>query len=188
MTLRGVIQSLLHGSGDAEAMLADNGYSDLPPEMFGQALASYADTAPMDEADALTPVLGALDEGNQSDVFAVLESQPLAVGGEGGVGLAGLTAAGAEVALDESDLDIGDDFGTAAPLDDLDDLDNMADDASEIVEIDTADGELLNLDDPLSATESLPEAVDSVGEFEALEDFFDREPSATNEDLDDLDF
>jgi len=79
MTLRGVIQGLLRGSDDAEAMLADDGYGDLPPEMFGQALSSYADTAPMDEADALSPVLTTLDSGDPSDVFAVLQEQPLTV-------------------------------------------------------------------------------------------------------------
>ena len=67
MTLRGVIQDLLRGSDDAEAMLADDGYGDLPAEMFGQALSSYADTAPMAEADALSPVLTTLDAGNASE-------------------------------------------------------------------------------------------------------------------------
>lgn len=197
----------MRGSDDAEAMLADNGYGDLPPEMFGQALSSYADTAPMAEADALSPVLTTLDAGGSSDVFSLLQEQPLtldASGGGSGLGASLLGASALDDALDDDasfdadDLDDIDDFGTAAPDDETD---TTADEASETADADdpsfdedvdqpeAADAEA---NDPFAENELFGESADDVAdsatEFEELEDFFDTEPVATGEDPSDLDF
>ena len=207
MTLRGVIQGLLRGSDDAEAMLADDGYGDLPAEMFSQALSSYADTAPMAEADALSPVLTTLDAGNASDAFAVLEEQPPTLDGTGGADATGLgasimgaSALGDELdddALDTTDDDI-DDFGTAAPDTDndlTDETDETATDesasADESDDVEEASPDTVaEADDPF-ADDGLFDAdavTDSATEFEEFEEFFDTEPVATGEDPSDLDF
>ena len=208
MTLRGVIQGLLRGSDDAEAMLADEGYGDLPAEMFGQALSSYADTAPMDEADALSPVLTSIDAGDASDVFAVLEEQPPALdasGGPAGLGASvlGINAVDEALAAPETEpIDDVNDFGTAAP-DDADALDGDTLDG-DTLDGDTLDGAIAEsvpsddietagapeADDPFAADDLFEtEAVaDAAGEFAEESDFFETEPTATNEDPSDLDF
>lgn len=196
MTLRGVIKSLLHGSGDAEAMLADDGYGDLPPEMFSQALSSYADTAPMEEADALTPVLSQLDEGSPSDVFAVLEEQPLSVGPVYEPADEGRVAPDANTTDDLDDFDDLGDFGEAADAADLDDdlgdasIDEEAID--EVVLEEAADASIdqstLNGttdDDPFAdLVDDATEATDSAEDFE---DLFATEPEAGGDDPGDLD-
>ena len=205
MTLRGVIQGLLRGADDAEAMLADDGYGDLPAEMFGQALSSYADTAPMAEADALSPVLTTLDAGNASDAFAVLAEQPPTLDGmvgadTSGLGASILGASALDDALDDDASDDADDldgFGTAAP-DTADDHTDEPDDhpADESTSVDESDDveeaspDTADADDPF-AEDGLFDAdavTDSATEFEEFEEFFDTEPVATGEDPSDLDF
>lgn len=197
MTLRGVIQGLLRGSDDAEAMLTQDGYGDLPAEMFSQALASYADTAPMAEADALSPVLTTIDAGNASDVFAVLEEQPPTIGLTGGPEVVGLGAAvlgldTVDDALDDDSIDDAlDDFGSAAPEEASDTNDITEDDSPAVEEnFEESSVETSDVDDPFGHGEPFdaPTAVDSAGEFEELDDFFDTEPVATGEDPSDLDF
>lgn len=193
MTLRGVIQGLLRGSDDAEAMLTEDGYGDLPADMFSQALSSYADTAPMAEADALSPVLTTIDAGSASDVYAVLEEQPPMAGFAGGPEIAGLGTSvlgldSIDDALEGDALegDALDDFGSAAPAEAADADEPPA--ANEDLEEPSV--ETLDLDDPFGDGEpfDVAAAVDSAGEFEDLEDFFDTEPVATEEDPGDLDF
>ncbi len=195
MTLRGVIQGLLRGSNDAEAMLADDGYGDLPAEMFGQALSSYADTAPMAEADALSPVLTG---GDASDVFAVLEEQPLTLEANSGPDAAGLGASLLGVtalddvldeASDEEDLDDIDSFGTAAPEDDTTEGDDNTADLLTNEESDASLGED-ETSDPFASDDlfETDDVIDSAAEFEQEADFFDTEPEATGEDPSDLDF
>ncbi len=162
MTLRGVIQGLLRGSDDAEALLADEGFGDLPAEMFGQALASYADTAPIAEADVLTPILTELDGGDPADVFAVLEEHPLAARPDLD-GMDGLALGLPVLAADDLE-DVVDGFGTPAdestdhdPSDDdhSDDgasVDGVTDDSAPD-DATTTDGEL---DDPGSAEAGAP--------------------------------
>lgn len=197
MTLRGVIQGLLRGSDDAEAMLADEGYGDLPAEIFGQALSSYADTAPMDEADALSPVLTTIDAGDGSDVFAVLEAQPLTVDASGGSDAAGLGASMLGVtALDDAldsdavEEDTIDDFGTAAP-EDAADADAEAELAEQVDDLDEFDAtEPVDADDPFAADDlfDAEPVADTAADFAEEADFFETEPTATNEDPSDLDF
>lgn len=201
MTLRAVIQGLMRGSTDAEATLADEGYGDLPAEIFGQALSSYADTAPMDEADALSPVLTTLDAGDASDVFAVLQEQPLTLEpatDASGLGALGLGAATLDDVLDDElddsafDDDALDDFGTAAP----EETDETADDAVEdqTVTADEADDledfGATEPNDPFTADElfDADAVADTAGDFAEQEEFFDTEPVATGEDPGDLDF
>ena len=202
MTLRGVIQGLLRGSVDAEAQLADEGFGDLPAEMFGQALASYADTAPIAEADALTPILLELDEGDPADVFAVLEGHPLAdqtdLDGLDGLAL-GLPVL---VADDLDPLDIVDGFGTPAEADDstdhddadTDDLDDAAADDATSATLDESSN--ADIDDPtVVAADQLDhdpfadsfEDTDGTDTAETFEDLFDHEPEATGDDPSDLD-
>ena len=194
----------MRGSDDAEAMLADEGYGDLPAEIFGQALSSYADTAPMDEADALSPVLTTLDAGNASDVFALLEERPLTLDNADGAGL-GASLLGATVldevvdddALEDGEFDGLNDFGAAAPDDETEEVaeGETADQGDELDEslLDTAGSDELSAeiaDDPFSADDLLDtDAVtDTATEFEEEADFFDTEPVATGEDPSDLDF
>lgn len=202
MTLRAVIQGLMHGSADAEATLADEGYGDLPAEIFGQALSSYADTAPMDEADALSPVLTTLDAGDASDVFAVLQEQPLTLEpatDASGLGALGLGATALDDVLDDSDLDRDafdegdlDDFGTAAP----EDTDGAADDVVEDQAVaadesdDLEDFGVSEPNDPFTADDifDTDTIADTAGDFAEQEEFFDTEPVATDEDPSDLDF
>jgi len=210
MTLRGVIQGLLRSSDDAEAMLADEGYGDLPPEIFGQALSSYADTAPMAEADALSPVLTTLDAGNASDVFAVLEEQPLTLDPSDGAEAVGLGASvlGAAALDDMVDGDTGegtfddgafdeiDDFGASAPIDEseivdeIDEVDETGDDAFGTDELDSVEVLSSATDDPFAEDEifNADAIADTAADFEEQEDFFDTEPVVTGEDPSDLDF
>lgn len=202
MTLRAVIESLLRGSDDAEAVLADNGFGDLPADMFSQALASYSDTAPMAEADALTPILTSLEASDPSDVFAVLEEQPLVVGGEpspADLAMVGAAISGVDVvdaALDDTALD-----DTA--LDDSTGLDDdLADFGASAAESTTPSAEEpvveveTDVDDQLSDTglelpEQDPFADDDFasgdGEADSFEDLFQSEPEATGDDPSDLD-
>lgn len=201
MTLRGVIQALVHGSGDAETALADNGYGDLPAEMFGQALSSYADTAPMEEADALSPILTAIDAGDPSDVFAVMEEQPPTIVPESdlsGLGLTGVAGIDAFDDLDAADLDAADlDSSDAAPEDfgvstadetvETGEAADAIDEAAEFVTEAIGDAPIadVELDDP--SAEFVDDApIDSAGDF--AEDLFATAPEVTDDDLSDLDF
>ncbi len=201
MTLRGVIQGLLRGSDDAEALLADQGFGDLPADMFGQALASYADTAPIAEADALTPILTELDGGDPADVFAVLEEHPLA-GRPDLDGMDGLALGLPVLALDELDPeDIVDGFGTPAEADESADHDRSDDDgsddgAADDSAFDDATTEEADLNDPESVeVDQLDddpfadpfEDSDAADEADTFEDLFDHEPEATGDDPSDLD-
>lgn len=214
MTLRGVIQGLMRGTDDdgsglsgsddggssnVEAMLAEHGFGDLPAEMFGQALASYADTASMAEADALTPVLTTLDAGDPSDVYAVLEEQPIAPVPPSAVPdaaidvpIAGVGAAGAAFA--EVDDDIPDGFGQSigsedavgddTPSDDTDDLDDRFDDTDGFDDADlpSAEGASTEVDDPFGDS-----VDDHLGDTESFVEMFETGPEATGEDPSDLD-
>ncbi len=205
MTLRGVIQGLLRGSDDAEALLADDGYGDLPPEMFGQALASYADTATMAEADALTPVLTELDQGDPADVFAVLDAHdltdrpdPADLSGTEGLSL-GIPAVAGGFELD----DMIDDFGSPAEVAEDTDLDrpddaedgeegasaadavDATDDATDVDSLgDEAQDDGQIADDPFA---DLFEDGDDTGEADTFDALFDHEPEATGDDPSDLD-
>lgn len=190
MTLRGVIKGLLTGSGDAEAMLADDGYGDLPPEMFSQALSSYADTAPMEEADALTPVLSQLEEGSPSDVFAVLEEQPLSVGPVYEPADQGLVDPDADTTDDLDDFDELGDFGSAGDVVDLDTeldgVDDLVDDVDPVDDaLETADAATEDLDDPFA--DLVDEATEATDSAEDFEDLFATEPEAGGDDPGDLD-
>lgn len=184
MTLRAVIEDLLRGSPDAEAMLADAGFGDLPAEMFGQALASYADTAPMAEADALTPVLISLETGDAGDVFAALEEhapQVLPTESEPDLSLM-FASAGSIDALDE----VIDDFGVTVesePAEDHLDGDHLTDDHLDDEDATEEGYELLDEDPFRSDLESVDDSSDS----EAFEDLFETEPEATGADPSDLD-
>lgn len=184
MTLRGVIQGLFRGSDDAEAILAENGFADLPADIFGQALSSYADTAPMAEADALTPVLASLEAGDPSDVFAVLAERPLATSPEGsGVDPA---AVGASLAGAETVDDVIDDFGVTVDAEpDTSDLDDLID-AEETALDDSGNGvdEFVE-EDPFAAADF--EESEPAADAESFENLFDTEPQATGDDPSDLD-
>ena len=188
MTLRAVIQGLLRGSDDAEAMLANDGYGDMPAEIFGQALSSYADTATMDEADALSPVLTSMDAGDASDVFAMLEEQPISFDAAAGPSALGASVLGLDAldTLDNSSLDEIDEidgFGSSTPIDDrttsLDDEPFTVDDPQAGADDDSFDTEDLF---------DVADVADSAGDYVEREEFFDTEPEATGEDPSDLDF
>ena len=192
MTLRGVIQGLLRGSDDPEALLAEEGFGDLPAEMFGQALASYADTAPIAEADVLTPILTELDEGDPADVFAVLEEHPLAARTD----VDGIEALGLGLPAVADDLDDIDGFGTPADNDDL--TDHESDDLGDPDEPHDGapDGDALVDSDPTGATDldrhddpfaDMFEGPAAADEADTFEDLFDHEPEATGDDPSDLD-
>lgn len=197
MTLRAVIAELLRGSDDAEAMLADNGFGDLPADMFSQALASYSDTAPMAEADALTPVLASLDAGDPSDVFAVLDEQPLVVVPQGpstDLSMIGVAASGIDAALD-AELD---------QTDELDEIDDFGVSVSDDAEAGSAEADT---DDPFADEHQTDEPqdvgpepaeqdpfahddldhVETVDHADSFDDLFDTEPEATGDDPSDLD-
>ena len=202
MTLRGVIQGLLRGSDDAEAMLADEGFDDLPAAMFGQALASYADTAPLTEADALTPILASLDAGDPSDVFAVLDEQPLDLAGSGRPDVSAIASLAGAAALDDgSDNEATDDElggfsfgaeevapdfgepGTDESFEAVDDSDAgesfdepLTDDPDPSLELDDP------FDDPFDDS-----TAEASNEAETFEQYFDSEPEATGDDPSDLD-
>jgi len=198
MTLRGVIQGLFGGSdgvgaNDIEAVLADNGFGDLPADMFSQALASYADTAPMAEADALTPVLASLDSGDPSDVFAVLDERPLAVDA-GGSGAESAVLGASLIGLES--LDDAPEFGESADLDDLDPLDNSVIDDSAVDDsaiddsavddsVATSAGDPTDLGDGDPIND--PFADDDEVGTESFEELFETEPEATGDDPSDLD-
>lgn len=209
MTLRGVIQGLLRGTNDAEAMLAEEGFDDLPADMFGQALASYADTAPIAEADALTPILASLEAGDPSDVFAVLDEQPLDLDGPGAgdltalasslAGVTALTGDAHDDGADDGASDVADDtpdFGGVAGGDDADaESVDTVDDSESIdgFDDDSIDSQhsagqdtTLDLgdpfDDPLVDT-----TAESPNETDTFEEYFDSEPEATGDDPSDLD-
>lgn len=68
MSLRDIVDALIgpHGSGASRAdpdgaasrsALDDAGHGELGPELFGEALVHYADTAPFEVADALAPIV-----------------------------------------------------------------------------------------------------------------------------------
>ncbi len=64
MTIRDAIDQLLTGetanqpaTHDPATVMADNGYGDVPSELFGTALVHFSDTAPLAQADALAPVV-----------------------------------------------------------------------------------------------------------------------------------
>jgi len=60
MSIRAVIRGLLAGDGelsDPAASLEEAGYDNIPAEAFGTALESFSDTATLDEADALAPLV-----------------------------------------------------------------------------------------------------------------------------------
>lgn len=68
MTLRRIVDDLVgpDGSGAADAApgssasgdaLAEAGFDDLDPDLYGDALLHFADTAPLSQADALRPVV-----------------------------------------------------------------------------------------------------------------------------------
>lgn len=60
MSIRATISGLLAGDGelsDPAGALEDAGYDNIPAEAFGTALTHFADTATLEEADALAPVV-----------------------------------------------------------------------------------------------------------------------------------
>ncbi len=64
MTIRDAIDQLLTGettgpgtTPDPARVMAENGYEDVPSELFGTALVHFSDTAPLGQADALAPVV-----------------------------------------------------------------------------------------------------------------------------------
>lgn len=63
MTIRDAITQLLTGDNDGSVhqepadVLAQNGYEDVPAELFGTALSHFSDTAPLEQADALAPIV-----------------------------------------------------------------------------------------------------------------------------------
>ncbi len=204
MTLRGVIQGLLRGSNDAEAMLAEEGFDDLPADMFGQALASYSDMAPLAEADALTPILASLDAGDPSDAFAVLDEQPLDldVGGPELSAIASLAGAGVIDGSDNDDApddelgespvegeDITPDFSEPG----ADEAPSEIDDSVVIEELGELDEPLtdgpdssLELDDPFDDPFA-DSTAEATNEADTFEQYFESEPEATGDDPSDLD-
>lgn len=106
----------------ASEMLHDAGYGDLPPELVGDALVSYADTAPVETAEHLAPFVTAhlgspdatpdLDAGfgllsSVSAADADLDAAELAADGN----LAGVDGDLADVGGDLADVDGNLDFG-----------------------------------------------------------------------------
>lgn len=60
MTLRDAIDGLLANpteGADPSAALAEAGFGDVSPELFGTALSHFADSAPLPTADALAPIV-----------------------------------------------------------------------------------------------------------------------------------
>lgn len=64
MTIRDAIDQLLTGetplgggAADPASVMAEHGYETVPTELFGTALVHFADTAPLEQADALAPVV-----------------------------------------------------------------------------------------------------------------------------------
>lgn len=60
VTLRDAIDGLLENSDpgvDPSAALAEAGFGDVSPELFGTALSHFADSAPLPTADALAPIV-----------------------------------------------------------------------------------------------------------------------------------
>jgi hypothetical protein len=90
--MRGAINEMLAGLGlgtDPAEVLADHGFGDVPPDAIAQALVHYAETADLELADALAPIVTRVsdvpfEEGDlppvetdgplpdSSDVFAML--------------------------------------------------------------------------------------------------------------------
>lgn len=64
MTIRDAIDQLLTGetplgggAADPSSVMAEHGYETVPTELFGTALVHFADTAPLEQAEALAPVV-----------------------------------------------------------------------------------------------------------------------------------
>lgn len=64
MTIRHAIDQLLTGetasgeaTSDPASVLSEQGFDDVPSELFGTALVHFSDTAPLEQADALAPVV-----------------------------------------------------------------------------------------------------------------------------------
>ena len=60
MTIRDAIDAALSAldlDGDPAAVLADHGFGDLPPEAFSSALLHFAESAPLEVADSLSPIV-----------------------------------------------------------------------------------------------------------------------------------
>ena len=54
-SLREVFASMSHGPADPSAALADAGHGDLPPDLVSEAIVNYADAAPVEVAQHLSP-------------------------------------------------------------------------------------------------------------------------------------
>lgn len=64
MTIRHAIDQLLTGetasgeaTSDPASVLSEQGFDDVPSELFGTALVHFSDTAPIEQADALAPIV-----------------------------------------------------------------------------------------------------------------------------------
>jgi hypothetical protein len=112
MTLRHAIEDLLAdlGSGaDPRQVLAEHGFDDLPVEAFSSALVHFAESAPMDVADALAPLVTRLSPipFAQGDLPPDEAADALADGGDVFDLLAELEAVAVGYDADPSDLDVG---------------------------------------------------------------------------------
>jgi hypothetical protein len=65
MSIRAALEDLLAGHGpdaDPAAVLSEHGFEDLPPEALSSALLHFAEQAPIEVADALSPIVTRLSD------------------------------------------------------------------------------------------------------------------------------
>lgn len=167
-------------AADPEGFLASYGHPDLPGDLVGEAIASYADTAPPELAEHLAPLVAAyspvpeldadLDGAAGLDLLATAPAEDLPdPGDDPGDGIPDPSAGATEGSLDgqhdtDLDHDADLDFGAGVDsfwVDTLDDLDGT--DGSHDVDptaTETAGGpEVVPADDPADDLADLHEAA-----------------------------
>lgn len=201
MTIREALQDLMEGRGelDPAAVLESYGLGDLPPDALETALGHFAERAPLDMADALSPLVTRLSDVPfaDGDLPEAPDVEAMLADGDGVFELL------ADVAGGVTDADPGDlDFDGVADVADAEDLGEALADtfgtgefavASDEPTDDTDDAEGdYDFDSP--ATE--PSAIDGIDDLDEvadiggglLDDLTEVVDGTDDFDPDDLDF
>ena len=199
MSIRAALEDLLAGHGpdaDPAAVLSDHGFEDLPPEALSSALLHFAERAPLELADALSPIVTRLSDVPFDD--GDLAPHPgadtvLADGGSVFDLLNEIELADDSYHADPSELDTEDDLDHPGTTDDdytdpdhdlaVDDTDDhtfgSGDDSDEF---DDTDPHFDDVFDEIESTEPDLTVIDDIG---GLDDLHGHTPVHA-EDLDDL--
>ncbi|MEM9892410.1 MAG: hypothetical protein AAF962_16220 [Actinomycetota bacterium] len=201
MTIREALRDLMEGRGelDPAAVLESYGLGDLPPDALETALGHFAERAPLDMADALSPIVTRLSEVpfGEGDLPSAPDVEAMLADSDGVFELLADVAGGVTDA-DPGDLDfdgladvadaddlaesLADTFGTGEFAVSTDEAETTADDADADYDFDTPAAESTGID----GIDDLDDVAEIGGGL--LDDLSEVVDGGDDFDPDDLDF